>query len=91
VPAEVAEHATAVLWEGLTNVVRHAKATAVAVSVSASDRLRIEIADDGIGLPPEGRRSGLANLAQRANALGGTFSAGPAPAGTVLVWDVPLR
>jgi signal transduction histidine kinase len=94
VPVEVADHATAVLREALTNVVRHAKASAVAVSVTASDRLRIEIADDGIGLPADGRRSGLANLAERATRLGGTFTAEPGPDGvdgTVLVWDVPLR
>ncbi|HEY6746398.1 MAG TPA: GAF domain-containing protein [Mycobacteriales bacterium] len=93
VPAEVADHATAVLREALTNVVKHANATMVAVSVRASDRLRIEIADDGIGLPPHGRRSGLANLAARASRLSGTFTAEavPAPSGTSLVWDVPLR
>jgi signal transduction histidine kinase len=92
VPADVTEHATAVLREALTNVVKHAKADAVTVSVTASDRLRIEIADNGIGLPPDGRRSGLANLAERATRLGGTFTAGPVPAasGTALVWEVPL-
>ncbi|HEV7655555.1 MAG TPA: GAF domain-containing protein [Mycobacteriales bacterium] len=92
VPAEVAEHATAVLREALTNVVRHAEATGVAVSVSASERLRIEIADDGVGLPAGGRRSGLVNLAQRATQLGGTFTAEPGPdgSGALLTWDVPL-
>src|SRR5690606_4112339 len=40
---------------------------------------------------PGGRRSGLRNLEERAAALGGSFSAEPAPAGgTVLLWSVPL-
>jgi signal transduction histidine kinase len=92
VPAEIAEHATAVLREALTNVVRHADATAVAVSIAATDRLRLEITDDGIGLPAGGRRSGLANMADRAVQLGGELVTGRGPdgKGTCVVWDVPL-
>ena len=50
------------------------------------------MADDGTGMPSGGRRSGLANLADRAVQLGGTFRTGPAATGTGthLVWDVPL-
>ena len=91
-PAEVAEHRLAVLREAVTNVVRHAKATTVAVSVAAADRLRIEVTDDG-DRPADGRRrSGLANLADRAAQLGGTFGTGPGAAGTGtrLCWEVPL-
>ena len=93
VPAGVAAHATAVLRESVANVVRHAAATTVSVSVSATDRLRIEVADDGVGLPAGGRRSGLLNLADRAIELGGRFSAvaGPDGTGARLTWDVPLR
>jgi signal transduction histidine kinase len=92
VPAGIGDHAAAVLREAVTNVVRHAGATTVAVSISAADRLRIEILDDGAGLPATGRRSGLTNLADRAVQLSGEFTAGSEPAGgTCLVWDVPLR
>jgi signal transduction histidine kinase len=92
VSADVSGHALAVLREALTNVVRHAKATTVAVSVAATDRLRIQVTDDGIGIPDGGRRSGLANLADRAARLGGTFQTGPDRhgAGTQLSWEVPL-
>jgi signal transduction histidine kinase len=94
VPPEVAAHALAVLREAVTNVVRHAKASSVAVTVAAGDGLCVQVTDDGIGLPDDGggRRSGLGNLADRAAQLGGSFSAGPAPtgAGTQLVWAVPL-
>jgi signal transduction histidine kinase len=92
VPADVAAHALAVLREAATNVVRHAKATTVAVTVAVGDQLRIDVRDDGTGIADGGRRSGLANLADRAAQLGGTFGIGPAPAGTGtrLRWDVPL-
>jgi len=59
--------------EGLTNVVRHARATRCTVTVSASE---VEIVDDGIGGPTE-FGSGLAGLRERAAAVGGTVSAGP--------------
>ncbi|HZB50276.1 MAG TPA: GAF domain-containing protein [Mycobacteriales bacterium] len=93
VPPGTAAHALAVLREAVTNVVRHAKATAVEVSVTASDRLCICVTDDGIGIrDDDGRRSGLANLADRAAGLGGTLRIGPGPdgAGTRLDWEVPL-
>jgi signal transduction histidine kinase len=92
VPGEVAEHALAVIREALSNAVRHAKAKSVMVAVTATDdTLQVEVTDDGIGLPPGGRRSGLANLATRAAALGGTMSAENLDgSGTRLVWTVPL-
>jgi signal transduction histidine kinase len=52
----------------------------------------LRVRDDGVGIPdrPE-RSSGLANLAQRAEALGGTFSATrDGERGTVVEWRVPL-
>ncbi len=91
VPSEVADHATAVLREAVANVVRHAGATTVGVTIAAGDRFRIEVVDDGVGIDPGGRRSGLANMAARAADLGGRFSAEPTGAGTRLTWDVPLR
>ncbi len=92
VPAEVSGDALAVLREAVTNVVRHAKAATVSVSVTAADRLRIEVTDDGIGISADGRRSGLANLADRAARLGGELSLDrdPSSGGARLVWEVPL-
>jgi signal transduction histidine kinase len=92
VPPEVADHALAVLREALSNAVRHAKAARVSVSIGVDDRFRLCVTDDGIGVQDAGRRSGLANLSNRALQLGGTFdlSSGPAGTGTELVWDVPL-
>ncbi|GGL00964.1 histidine kinase [Planomonospora parontospora subsp. parontospora] len=92
VPAEIAEHLLAVLREALSNIVRHAKATKADVSVEAADeRLTLVVRDNGVGLPPDGRRSGLRNLAERAELLGGSFeiTAGQA-GGTGLRWSIPL-
>ncbi|MFP3712623.1 GAF domain-containing sensor histidine kinase [Puerhibacterium sp. TATVAM-FAB25] len=91
VPPGLVDHLVAVLREALSNVARHAGATAVDVDVRVDDRLLVRVRDDGVGLPPGGRRSGLANLAHRAAELDGTLELAPGPrAGTVLEWAVPL-
>lgn len=92
VPQTVAEDVVAVLEEALSNVGRHARASAVEVSLTvASGRLAVTVADDGIGLPEQGRRSGLRNLAERAAHRGGLMTSGPRDGGgTRLVWQVPL-
>jgi signal transduction histidine kinase len=65
----------------------------VDVEVAADGtHVTLTVMDDGIGIPVKGRRSGLANLAERALQLGGRFSADPgAQGGTVVVWSVPAR
>ncbi|WP_245627504.1 GAF domain-containing protein [Actinomadura oligospora] len=93
VPAEHAERLLAVLGEALSNAARHAHATAVDVSVDVSDRtLRLRVTDNGRGIDPAvTRRSGLANLRQRAEELGGDFEVSPnRPGGTILTWSVPV-
>jgi signal transduction histidine kinase len=48
-------------------------------------------APTGMGIPPEGRRSGLRNLAERAEELGGRLEWDcPEGSGTTLVWRVPV-
>ena len=64
----------AVVRELVTNVVRHADAQRVTVTVTAGDEIRVTVTDDGCGLPPVTVRSGLANLADRAERRGGRFS-----------------
>jgi signal transduction histidine kinase len=94
---EVAEQARAALREALSNAARHAAASQVEVTVDVGpDRmLAVQVTDNGTGLPADGRRSGLRNLAARAEKLGGTLQLGPAdpaasPPGTRLTWRVPL-
>ena len=68
--------------EGLTNVVRHARARSCAIRLSRSV---IEIVDDGVGEPapaadaPVG--NGLSGLRERVAAAGGQVDAGPLQAG----------
>jgi signal transduction histidine kinase len=91
----VADHLLAVLRETLSNAARHAAATKVDVLVAVrDDELLLEVTDDGVGLVSTGtstRRSGLANIASRAEQLGGTLDLESAPgAGTKVSWRIPL-
>ncbi|OLF14793.1 sensor histidine kinase [Actinophytocola xanthii] len=91
VPPEVGEHAVAVLAEGVSNAVRHARASDITVTVEAGADLIVDVTDDGVGMPPDVARSGLLNLERRATACGGTATVSPGPdGGTRLVWRVPL-
>ncbi|MEU1732456.1 GAF domain-containing sensor histidine kinase, partial [Streptosporangium sp. NPDC020145] len=89
---EPAEHLLAVLREALSNVVRHARATKADVRAEATgDRLTLVVTDNGAGLPADSRRSGLRNLAERAERFGGSFEiSSPSEGGTRLTWSVPL-
>jgi signal transduction histidine kinase len=88
---ELGEQLLAVLQEALSNIARHARARQASVTVDVRDELILRVEDDGIGIPSGGRRSGLRNMADRAEALGGSFSTrGGAEGGTVLIWRVPV-
>jgi signal transduction histidine kinase len=92
VPPPVQDHVLSVLREALSNVARHSRAGRVDVEVEAYDELVLRVVDDGIGLPEGGRRSGLQNLQERAELLGGSLYAASAPVnGTELIWRVPLQ
>lgn len=92
VPKEVADHVVAVLAEALTNIARHARAHRAEVVLSTDGRdLLLTVRDDGVGIPPDGRRSGLRNMAERAAELGGSLEWDcPDGGGTTLVWRVPV-
>jgi signal transduction histidine kinase len=92
VGAQLAEHAEAVVREALSNVVRHAQASAVTVTIDAADELTIDVRDNGVGIDPATARSGLRNLDQRAHDCGGQLTiTTPPEGGTLLRWRVPLR
>ncbi|MFJ8625118.1 GAF domain-containing protein [Kitasatospora sp. NPDC093550] len=92
VPGQVADHVVAVLGEALSNAARHAKAGRVEVALRATGaRVLLTVQDDGVGIPDQGRRSGLRNLAERAEGLGGALEVSrPPEGGARLVWAVPL-
>lgn len=81
----------ATLREALSNAARHARASEVEVAIRADGALVLEVRDDGIGISDRpDRRSGLANMAQRAQDLGGACTLSPAwPHGTIVHWQVP--
>jgi signal transduction histidine kinase len=86
-----------IVQEALTNVVKHAGATEVIVSVRHIDgRLRLSIEDNGSGFDPEriagtdGTRGwGMATMRERALAVGGTFHVRSLPGlGTHIIVEV---
>ncbi|ADD44586.1 sensor histidine kinase [Stackebrandtia nassauensis] len=69
-----------IIQESLTNVLRHSNARHVRIRIDHGDSLDITVADDGGGgVPIPG--NGLTGMNERATAVGGTCTAGPAAAG----------
>jgi len=84
-PAETATHLYRILQESLTNVVRHAGASEVAVTaVRDASGVTLTVDDDGRGVQ-DGRTAspglGLTSMRERAALMGGTFSIGAGPLG----------
>ncbi|MGZ4313105.1 MAG: sensor histidine kinase, partial [Solirubrobacteraceae bacterium] len=82
VPAPVQSVAYRIVQEALTNVARHAQATAATVSMRrVPGAITVEVTDDGTTTPatpaadPPG--NGIRGMLERAAALGGTLEAGP--------------
>jgi signal transduction histidine kinase len=88
---ELSEQVLAVLREALSNAARHSGATRVDVLVDtdAAGVLTVLVRDNGRGMRPASRRSGLANMADRAEKLSGQLRLSPADGGgTELEWKV---
>jgi signal transduction histidine kinase len=80
--------------EALTNAVRHARAQRITIRASAVNSLglRLSIADDGRGIPPERESSGfgMTSMQERAERIGASLTIVTAPrSGTevVLAWE----
>ncbi|WP_326541594.1 sensor histidine kinase [Pseudorhodoferax sp.] len=78
--------------EALTNVLKHARARAVEVTLAwRGGLLQLEVADDGVGLlAPGGAGHGLANMHARAARLGGRLEQLPRPRGCCWRLELPL-
>jgi signal transduction histidine kinase len=84
-----------VVQESLTNVVKHAHAAAVDLSVRCDGReVEIRVADDGVGFDPDGADAtgfGLLGMRERVELAGGELSVRPGrEAGTVIRARLPL-
>ena len=90
-PAAVEVACYRIAQEAITNVARHARATACDVRISVDGEkgeLALEISDDGVGLPgTEGRHAGvgLYSMRERTDELGGVLSLSGSPGGGTLV------
>jgi signal transduction histidine kinase len=91
--ASVEAAAYYVVSEALTNAAKHSGAAKAQVTVGWSDhRLRVAVADDGVGGAGLGGGTGLRGLTDRVEALGGHLAVdSPAGHGTVLSVELPCE
>jgi signal transduction histidine kinase len=91
-PAAVEVAAYRIALEAMTNTARHAHASQCLLRLEVGDDLRLEIIDDGVGLParpPSG--VGLASIRERTAELGGEFRLkSTSRGGTHLMVQLPL-
>lgn len=96
VPHEVQLVAYRTAQEALTNVAKHARATAVDIDLSDREGvLTLEVNDNGQGLSSEALRKaksfGLLGLKERAAKVGGWLDVSSSPSGTSVILSVPLQ
>jgi len=89
IPIAVGQAGFRIVQEALTNVMRHAAASRAQVNLRVeADMLHVEVTDDGNAAAPTGDGHGLRGMRERAAALGGDVTAGPAERGG---WHVHAR
>jgi signal transduction histidine kinase len=83
-----------IVQESLSNVTKHARATAVEITLAADlGVLRLLVRDDGAGLPKDVRKGamGLVGMRERARQFGGRVEVSGAPGkGTVVDVEIPM-
>ena len=100
-PAETERQLLRIVQEALANVVRHASASKVTVTVGARNGkghvVVLDITNDGVGFDPSSmggvrsRRLGLTSMSDRAHAVGGKLTIRSAPGeGTTIHAEVPV-
>ncbi|PWW24808.1 histidine kinase-like protein [Geodermatophilus normandii] len=91
VVGSLAADVEAVAREAVSNCVRHAGGRHVTVTLDVTSEVVLEVADDGHGIDPRAARSGLRDLAERAQRRGGGLTVTRRPGGgTCLRWWAPL-
>ena len=91
-PEPVEAAAYYLIAEALTNIAKYAGASTVRVRIAASDAsVVVEVSDDGAGGADPAAGSGLCGLADRVEALDGSFDVvSPTGAGTSLRAEIPI-
>ncbi len=91
ITGDLADDVTAVVREALANIAKHANARSASITIAVGEgAVKVDIEDDGVGFRPDGRRSGLANLEERAAQRGGRLILDSGAAGTRLHWSIPF-
>ena len=80
-PEDLAELFGYVIREGVTNIVRHSRATSARITVSEET---VSVVDDGVGIPAGASRSGLRGLEARIALAGGRLEVVSSETGTAL-------
>ena len=94
--ARQSEHVLGIAREAVSNIVRHANARNASLALQRrGDRGRLEVSDDGVGIPPQAEARlglGLHHIEARARKLRGSASFESSPAqGTRLAVEFPWR
>ena len=91
-PPAVEAAAYFLVAEALTNVVKYARARAVAIAIGCDDGvLAVEVSDDGVGGADVAAGSGLRGLSDRIGAVDGALTvASPAGGGTRVRAEIPV-
>ncbi len=80
------------LKESLNNVLKHANASSVIITIKINNNLQIQIVDNGIGIDKENIRqfgNGLKNIEKRMKNIGGSFTI-ESNNGTITTLELPL-
>jgi len=94
-PAAIEEAVYRIAQEACANAVRHAAASTITLTLEVTDTVHMEVRDDGIGFDSadrnRGHTLGLASIAERALAVGGTLTIESSPGmGTTIRFACPI-
>lgn len=95
IPSDTALAVFRTVQEAIANVIKHAGASSLELRATVNGSLRLQIADDGCGMPAQADRIGAHGLKQmrfRMEAVGGQLQIMErAPHGTIIVLSVSLQ
>ncbi|QRG68491.1 HAMP domain-containing sensor histidine kinase [Brevibacillus choshinensis] len=94
-PSGIEDHLFRILQESLSNTLRHARATQIAVKLfTLQDQVRLRVTDDGVGFDPDGEKLtsyGLRSMQERVTEVGGSMEIYSAKGkGTQIEVRIPL-